>query len=171
MTNLLDIFDFKNSGQEQIKINDLIEELTFFFKTRESEEITFNTKKLKDGIPIIECNKAELSMIIYNLLSNSVYAIVDKKKHKGEIKIATDFKGNEYDIVVEDNGVGIDNDDLPNIYEAGFTTRADGLGIGLYFVNETLREHFSGKIQCESKYGHWTRFTIRIPKSASYKED
>jgi len=171
VTNLLELFDFKNSGKEQIKINDLIEELTFFFKTRESEEITFDTKKLKTGIPIIECNKAELSMIIYNLLSNSVYAIVDKEKPNGEIKIATDFKGNEYVIVVEDNGVGIDNGDIPNIYEAGFTTREDGLGIGLYFVNETLREHFSGKIECESKYGHWTRFVVRIPKSVNYKED
>jgi len=171
VTNLLELFDFKNSGKEGIKINDLIKELTFFFKTRESETINFNTEGLMDEIPMIVCNKAELSMIIYNLLSNAVYAIIDEEKSKGEIKITTDFKENEYIIVVEDNGVGIDKKDMSLIFEAGFTTRSDGMGIGLYFVSETLRENFYGIVECESQYGHWTRFTIRIPESVNYKED
>lgn len=171
VSNLLELFDFKNSGREGIKINDLIKELTFFFKTRESEAIYFNIEKLANGIPIIVCNKAELSMIVYNLLSNSVFAIVSDKKSKGEIKIATDFKDDEYSIVVKDNGIGIDKRNKPRIFEAGFTTKKDGMGIGLYFVSETLRENFYGTIECESQYGHWTRFTIKIPEAVNYKED
>lgn len=183
VTNLLKLFNFRGAGKEWLKINVLVKELIFFFKTRESEEINFNIENLNDEVPRIKCNKAEMSMIIYNLLSNSVYAIAEKEHPKGEIKITTDFKNDEYIIVVEDNGTGIDKDDIPHIYEAGFsrrekvvgtekgTEKEEGMGIGLYFVNETLRENFYGTIDCESQYGHWTRFTIRIPESVNYKED
>ncbi|MGD2087966.1 MAG: GAF domain-containing protein [Candidatus Aminicenantes bacterium] len=171
VTNLLKLFNFRNPGKEAININALIEELTYFFKTRESESIHFNTKELEDRIPIITCNKAELSMIIYNLFSNAVHAIVEKNITNGEIMITTDFIYGEYIIVVEDNGVGIDNKDISHIYEAGFSRKEGGLGIGLYFIYETLRESFWGTIECESQYGQWTKFTIKIPESVNYKED
>ena len=175
VTNLLKLFNFRNPGNEAININELIEELTYFFKTRESESIFFDTTELKDGIPKIICNKAELSMIIYNLFSNSVNAIVEKMNLqgdiKGEIRISTDFKNDEYIIIVEDNGVGIERNDIPHIFEAGFTKKEKGMGIGLYFVDETLRENFWGTIGCESLHSHWTRFTIKIPESVNYKED
>lgn len=171
VTNLLRLFNFRNPGKEAININTLIEELTYFFKTRESESIHFNTKELEDRIPIITCNKAELSMIIYNLFSNAVHAIVEKNITNGEIMITTDFIYGEYIIVVEDNGVGIDNEDISHIYEAGFSRKESGLGIGLYFIYETLRESFWGTIECESQYGQWTKFTIKIPESVNYKED
>lgn len=171
VTNLLKLFNFRNPGKEAININALIEELTYFFKTRESESIHFNTKELEDRIPIITCNKAELSMIIYNLFSNAVHAIVEKNITNGEIMITTDFIYGEYIIVVEDNGVGIDNKDISHIYEAGFSRKEGGLGIGLYFIYETLRKSFWGTIECESQYGQWTKFTIKIPESVNYKED
>jgi ligand-binding sensor domain-containing protein/signal transduction histidine kinase len=171
VSNLLKLFDFKKRGKQEVKINELIVELKFFFKTKESESIRFNTDGLNDSLPTIRCHKAELSMIIYNLLSNAVYAIGEKDHSRGEIKVKTDFRNDEYFIIVEDNGIGIDKNDIPKIFEAGFSKKEGGLGIGLYFVDEILRESFYGTIECESQYGYWTRFIIKIPKSINYKED
>jgi signal transduction histidine kinase len=171
VSNLLKLFDFRNAGREEVDINSLTREITFFFQTKESDSIIFNTDNLNVEIPPITCNKAEFSMLIFNLLSNSVDAVEKKDHANGEIKISTDFRNDEYVIVVEDNGIGIIESNIPRIFEIGFTTKEKGLGIGLYFVNETLKKNFWGEIKCESQNGDWTRFTVIIPESVNYKEN
>ena len=174
VTNLMKLFNFRESGKKSVDINELIKELIFFFKTKESESLRFITDKLNENIPPIRCHQPELSMIVYNLLSNSVFAISNRTNQIdpiGKIEIETDFNEEEYIIIVEDNGTGIDVNDINHIFEAGFSTKKEGMGIGLYFVTETLREHFYGTIVCKSQYGGWTRFIIKIPMSVNYKED
>ena len=72
------------------------------------------------------------------------------------------LQGQAVQILIQDTGKGIAPEDLPHIFEAYFTTKDHGSGLGLLFVYDAITDH-GGKIQVESKKGQGTRFEILLP--------
>jgi signal transduction histidine kinase len=64
-----------------------------------------------------------------------------------------------------DNGKGIPEEILPKIFEPFFTTKRGkgGSGLGLHILYNLVTQKLKGTVQCESKKGKGTKFTIRIP--------
>ena len=93
--------------------------------------------------------------IIFNLLKNAFY---QRRKHdKGDIKIKTNNKS----IIIEDNIIGINNDELKRIFDNTFTGEHEGTGLGLSFSRIAM-ESMGGTIECESHYLHYTKFTLKF---------
>jgi two-component system, sensor histidine kinase FlrB len=69
------------------------------------------------------------------------------------------------EIEVHDTGPGIAKEDLPHIFEAGFTTRPGSSGLGLAVCQRILRQH-GGRITVESRYGHGATFRLSLPPAA-----
>ena len=67
------------------------------------------------------------------------------------------------EILVRDTGPGIAPDDLPRIFEAGFSTRAGSSGLGLAVCHRILEQH-AGSISVESRYGCGATFRLRLPR-------
>ncbi|MBX2901004.1 MAG: hybrid sensor histidine kinase/response regulator [Cyclobacteriaceae bacterium] len=106
-----------------------------------------------------------LSMILTNLLSNSIIYCNTFVESTIAIEAAIDLK--EARIKVADNGIGIDKNLLPRVFEMFFraTDRSDGAGLGLYIVKEAV-DKLKGSILVESVYGEGTTFFISIPNQA-----
>lgn len=66
------------------------------------------------------------------------------------------------EIEVRDTGPGIAEEDLPRVFEAGFTTRPGSCGLGLAVCQRILRQH-GGRITAESRYGHGAAFRLTLP--------
>jgi len=110
----------------------------------------------------IQADIAAVEQIFTNLLSNAVkYA-----KHAPEIQVTGHLEEDEAIIRVRDYGVGIDEDDLPNMFQRFFRARTStgiaGTGIGLNLV-KTLVELHNGSITVESKKGEGSMFIVRLP--------
>ena len=163
ISNLLNLYDFKKIKKEVIDVNKNIKDVIFNFKHR-NNNIDFDTSNLKDDIPDLLCYKVELSMVFYNIINNAISAIEEKEKRSGRIKFYTELKNDNYIIKIEDDGIGISNEKIEKIFEAGYSTKEEGVGIGLYFVKEILQNNFYGIIECNSTKGKGTTFTINIPK-------
>ena len=107
-----------------------------------------------------------ISIIIDNLLSN---AVKYQKPASGNPKVNVTAKVDEHtaNIEIEDNGIGIIEGHLNNIFKMFFrsSTTANGVGIGLYIVKEALAK-ISGDISVSSIYGEGTTFRIIIPNFA-----
>jgi signal transduction histidine kinase len=128
-----------------------------------------------DEIPMVEANSVKIASIIYNLLINAVVAInrVKNIKHFGEIEIRT-FKNIKnrsnrseptVSITIQDNGIGIDRNMQPLIFERGFSTTKNmgGTGIGLFVAKEILFA-YGGTIEIVSSIvGQGTTFQIDLP--------
>jgi signal transduction histidine kinase len=69
------------------------------------------------------------------------------------------------EIEVRDTGPGIPEEDLPRVFEAGFTTRPGSTGLGLAVCRRILEQH-GGSIAAESKAGHGATFRVRLPAAA-----
>jgi signal transduction histidine kinase len=80
----------------------------------------------------------------------------------GKLLIQAQIQGKAVRIIMRDNGKGIAAEDLPRIFEAYFTTKDHGSGLGLLFVYDVITDH-GGKIQVESKINQGTTFEILLP--------
>ena len=104
-----------------------------------------------------------MSVILNNLISNAVkYQKPEEKNPKVIISIETN--GQQAKIVIEDNGVGIIEEHLNNIFKMFFRSNftVTGLGIGLYIVKEALTK-IGGDISVHSQHGTGTRFVLNVP--------
>ncbi|MEY8247461.1 MAG: ATP-binding protein [Bermanella sp.] len=124
------------------------------------------------GIHDVPCIPSEIEQVILNLLKNSAQALQGYKSQKecaenghSQIQIFTRQNEQMAELIIEDNGPGMDEDTTRHIFEPFFTTKEVGLGTGLglsvsFFI---ITNHHQGQMRVESTLGSGTRFTISLP--------
>jgi two-component system NtrC family sensor kinase len=120
-------------------------------------------------LPMVTCNIGELNQVFLNLIINAAQAIeqqVGDSGRQGEIRIGTEVRDGHVVVTVADTGPGIPLELQERIYEPFFTTKevGKGTGQGLALARTTVERHL-GSIECDSRPGDGTRFTIRLPLS------
>ncbi len=106
------------------------------------------------------CNQESLKHILENLVSNAI----DAMDFDGKLILSGEKSGAEIIICCEDNGCGIPEECMENLFNPFFTTKDPGKGTGLgLFVVYSEVEKLSGEIKVESKVGTGTTFRICLP--------
>lgn len=123
-------------------------------------------KRLSDSLPKINGNFMQLQQVVLNMLTNAQMALLEANKDKKEIVIETRLKGddNMVEILIKDNGNGIEPQHLSKIFNPFFTTKeaGKGTGLGLSISYGIIKEH-NGRIYAESKVGEGAAFYIELP--------
>ncbi len=110
--------------------------------------------------PFVCLNEDKFGQVIINLIRNAAYATTEDA---GEIKIGVSTNGNQALIEVQDNGCGIPEEHLDQIWTPFFTTKGEeGTGLGLDICKRIIEEH-NGSISCASQVNVGTTFTIALP--------
>lgn len=148
------------------------EQVSRYANVHDSIDATFTilNTKLKDRIgvvkmydpnmPVIECFPGQLNQVFMNLLSNAIQAI----EGEGEISVTTRVLEEEIEIMVSDNGSGMNTETQQKIFEPFFTTKDVGMGTGLGLsISYGIIEKHSGTIHVVSKEGVGTQFIIKLP--------
>ena len=125
---------------------------------------------LNEDIQKIHGDKIALEQLIINILLNARDAIIKKRnvdnepEFNGTIRIVTKENKELMNLILEDNGIGIPDNMIKEIWSPFFTTkrRAGNTGIGLSISNKIIKEH-NGDVTIESKKGIGTRFVISFP--------
>lgn len=117
-----------------------------------------------EGAPAIRGNQNQLVHLFINLLQNSVDSLREKGGEGREIRIRCRQEGEEVWLAFEDNGKGISRDAMTRIFDAFFTTKkvGQGVGLGLSICHRIVQQH-GGKIDVQSEEGEWCCFTMRFP--------
>ena len=105
-----------------------------------------------------------LKYVMYNLFKNAFHHRNTEDFH---IHITMSKEGNNNSISVTDNGSGISNETMRNIFQDFYTTGKSGsYGLGLPFCRKVMHA-FGGDIQCKSELGEWSQFTLSFPLMSS----
>jgi signal transduction histidine kinase len=114
-------------------------------------------------IPEVECFPDQLNQVFMNILVNAAHAI----EGNGKITIRTRTDGENVTIGFSDTGKGISPQNLPKIFDPGFTTKGVGVGsgLGLPICYRIVKEH-GGRIDVQSELGKGTTFTVTLPPKA-----
>jgi len=159
----------------------IIEELTNYARVKELvlSEITLDgwlksvvrEQTIPDGILIeldlkssaraqFDVNK--LRQVIVNLLNNAVQALEQNSSQDKILRVSSEFLNGIYEIKITDNGVGMSSEVKDKIFDPLFSTKSFGVGLGMVVVESLIKQHH-GEIQVESKEGHGTTITLRLP--------
>jgi two-component system nitrogen regulation sensor histidine kinase NtrY len=110
---------------------------------------------------ITKIDRTQLIRIITNLVKNAIQAIPDGNKNP-RIDVRVFIQNNQILLAIKDNGIGIDESIKQSIFEPKFTTKTNGMGLGLAMIKNIV-ESYNGTITCESKPGDGAVFLVNLP--------
>ena len=125
---------------------------------REHVEIIFSPEK-ELTVTLIE---EPIKIVVYNLINNAIEAFNEAGQDDGKIVITESLKDDILKINVKDNGPGMTEETVENIFNPFFTTKDAGTGLGLYIVITELKK-INGQIRVKSTIEKGTEFIIEIP--------
>ena len=149
--------------QEEMNVNKSIESaLTLISALSKVKNIEI-VEELAGDLPLIWANKNQIQQIIINLCNNAMDAVLEKKE-TGKVWIRTSWDKKLISIVIEDDGIGMDNETRKKIFVPFYTTKdvGKGTGLGLSLCYEIVQKH-NGEILVESEPGKGAKFTVKLP--------
>ncbi len=157
----------ENQNKLPVNLNSIIQKIYFDAQQRVSRDVEIELN-LNHQIPEISGDEEQLITLLENIIDNAAHAI----KGRGRITIITDTREHWDEVaqkffsmvVVEiaDTGEGMSEEVLESIFQPFFTTRKEGVGLGLIIAKEIVESH-KGKIAVQSKQKIGTNVTIYFP--------
>jgi nitrogen fixation/metabolism regulation signal transduction histidine kinase len=112
---------------------------------------------------IAKFDRTQLIRVVTNLIKNGIQSIPDDAEDPKIIVHVSSSMGSMVKITVQDNGIGISEDNKSKVFEPKFTTKTSGMGLGLAMVKNIV-ETYNGTINFISEKGKGTMFTVTFPK-------
>ncbi len=139
-----------------------IKELFNYIRIQLPPHITDNLVQFKVGCNNLRivANKIRVSRAIINLVENALKAV---DPVTGSIQVFADKEEDKVTILVKDNGIGIEQDKLDQVWKVGYTTGLDNIGLGLNFVKQVVNSH-QGEIKLESIKNIGTEVKMYFPE-------
>jgi signal transduction histidine kinase len=159
MSNVATSFsDFATLPKTQLEKTDIVEATKKVVEIFEQNNISLETSS--ENI-FIKLDKEQWIRVMTNLIKNSIQAIPHDREPIIHVKITESLK--TVKVIVSDNGLGVSKNNRDKIFEPKFTTKSDGMGLGLGIVRSIINSH-RGKISYKSKSKKGTDFKISLPK-------
>jgi signal transduction histidine kinase len=144
----------------RVSLNAIVHNILYFIDVRfQSGDITI-IKDLDDDLPEIYADEVQVSQVLVNLITNSVYAL----SGGGQIKVVTTKAKNHVSLIVKDTGTGMPAEVKEKIFEPFYTTKpvGQGTGLGLSVVKGIVDSH-QGKILVSTSLNKGTKIEIQLP--------
>ena len=145
-----------------VDVREVLEEAVGFCEHIIREARVTVVREYAQDLPKVSAVPGQLHQVFVNLVTNACNAVDDDG---GEVRLSTRLVGHErVEIRVEDNGVGIAEEDLERVFEPFFSTRrrGKGTGLGLSIVKNIVEQH-RGSIEIESELGAGTKVIVTLP--------
>jgi len=119
---------------------------------------------LTDVLSPVKGNMIQLEQVLLNFIRNGIDSIEKNRSQERIVRINTSQKGKKIQVTVTDSGEGISEDVLPKIFDAFYTTKLDGMGIGLSISRSIIEAHL-GKITARSLPEGGAEFSFELPEA------
>lgn len=144
----------------EIDVNQLIEETAKLVHHLRSE-ISYEIALALDATVLIKINRQELQQVLVNLLTNAIQALPQKN---GVVRLESKNLGRKgVQIIVKDNGIGMDTDSTDKVFNPFYTTKTQGEGTGLGLsISYGLVRRYGGNIEVSSELNKGTEFIVTL---------
>ena len=163
--SLLAIGKKENQIRAPLSLNELIRDVLLLVETDlESHHIALRTT-LDETIPEVLADRVQLQQVLLNLINNSVEAMdsVNANSRLLRVRIERDESQNIV-VTVQDSGPGIDPQNIKRIFDRFFSTKAQGMGMGLAICRSIIEAH-NGRLWAEASVQQDSLFRLSLPHS------
>jgi two-component system sensor kinase FixL len=149
--------------RQRVNLNDLVTNVARIVNPNAMLQSCKVETLLEPDLPAIEADPIQLQQVLLNLVINSFDAMRDTPLSRRKVVIATERNADDaIRASVRDYGVGISEEARDRLFDHFFTTKAQGLGMGLAIVRSIVQSH-GGTIAAENVEGGGARFYFALP--------
>ena len=154
------------SDRELLDINEIIREMTVLLHDKANRTSISIRTELDSGLPLITADRVQLQQVLMNLILNGIEATKDAT---GELTVtSTRADDGQLLVSVSDSGIGLPGGEVDRIFEAFFTTKAQGTGMGLSISRRIIESHGGCLWACaNAEKGATFQFTLPTDMAAS----
>ncbi|HLA85811.1 MAG TPA: ATP-binding protein [Thermoguttaceae bacterium] len=161
LDNFLNYTKSRELRREPASLNDQIERVLDFFRPQAKEAGIELATYLSPDLPTVLLDREAFHGALLNLVLNAQQAVAAG----GQIVVRTYATSDGVAMDLIDTGCGMDEDTRGRIFDAFFSTKSGGSGLGLPTTRKIVEAH-GGEISVQSEPGHGTQFTIKLPVPA-----
>ena len=163
ITRLRALFSKKDFTLEPLDLNEATREVIALSLSELQRNRVVVQSELADDLPNVAGDRTQLQQVILNLVRNASDAMVGVHDRPRQLLIRTEREdGDRVRLAVRDAGVGLDRQSMDKLFDAFFTTKSDGMGIGLS-VSRSIVERHHGRLWAEPNDGPGATFSLSIP--------
>jgi PAS domain S-box-containing protein len=164
ITRLRALFSKKDASTESVDLNEATREVIALSSSKLQKNKVILGLELADDLPFVTGDRVQLQQVILNLLVNASDAMstVDGRPRKLLIKTEQD-EGDRVRLTVKDTGVGFDPETAGRLFDAFYTTKDDGMGVGLS-VSRSIIESHHGRLWAAQNDGPGATFAFSVPR-------
>jgi PAS domain S-box-containing protein len=145
---------------QSVDLNLVVSEVVWLTRVESDHRGVELTTELAGDLPAVRGDKVHLQQVFLNLFLNALEAMADTRERK-QLTVRTVCNGDAV-IEVRDTGPGISPEQLPRIFDPFFSTKKDGMGIGLSITRSLVESH-GGRIWAENNPGGGASFRFTLP--------
>jgi PAS domain S-box-containing protein len=150
--------------KDELDINDTIREVIALTRSELHSSGTSLRTQLSDALPLVRGDRIELQQVMLNLVLNAVEAMSRSHEGSRELLISTEQDGaNGVRIAVRDWGPGLKPESLDRLFDAFYTTKPDGMGMGLSICRSIIEAH-GGRVWASPNMPQGAVFQFILPQ-------
>jgi len=166
ISDLLNSFRPQQTEMQRVSVQDLLNDILATTADRINlKKVTLVKEFGEDCYLALDAPKIKIALL--NLIVNALEAVAE---NTGVLTVSTHVAADSFYVEIADNGVGISAENQNRLFEPYFTSKNNGLGLGLTATLNILQSH-RATVEVESEEGHGTSFTVTFPLEVEEKEE
>ncbi|MEO8048419.1 MAG: ATP-binding protein [Nitrospirota bacterium] len=163
ITRLRALFRKREATAESVDLNESIREVIELSLGELQKSRVIVRTELADDLPLVTGDRVQLQQVVLNLLLNALDAMIGVKDRPRQLVVRAERRDGECVCVsVQDSGVGFEPHAVDKLFEAFYTTKQDGMGMGLS-VSRSIIESHHGRLWAVPNDGSGATFSFSIP--------
>jgi PAS domain S-box-containing protein len=165
LTRIRDFTRKRDTQREALDINSAIADTVRLVAGDAQRKRVQIRAELAPGLPLVSGDRTQLQQVLINLAINGIDAMASTPEPARSLTVQTRSGSSDHvEVAIADHGHGIAPDILPRIFDAFFTTKGDGMGLGLSLARSIVESH-NGRIWADNNDsgGATFRFTVPVP--------
>lgn len=147
----------------RLEVNDVVNDVVCLVQREISNHRVSLRLQLATDLPPLLGDRVQLQQVLINLVINGIQAMADVADDTHELLIESRWDSDGHVLVaVQDSGTGIDPENADRLFDAFFTTKADGMGMGLSICRSIIEAH-GGRVWASNNAGHGATFQLSLP--------
>jgi len=146
-----------------VNLNGLIREVLELVRSELRNSLTEVRAELDENLPALTADRVQLQQVMFNLVTNAVDAMSAVVGRDRILRIKSEHRESEGVLItIEDSGTGIAPENIDRLFKSFFTTKTNGMGMGLAICQSIVESH-GGRLSASPAHPHGAAFKIVLP--------
>ncbi len=157
------VFRADPEQRSAVKVNELVRDVLALSQTELRKSLIEVRTELAETLPVLSADPVQLQQVIFNLVKNAIDAMDPVVGRDRILRIKSEHGGSQWLVVsIEDSGVGIAPENMDRMFKSLFTTKPNGMGMGLAICQSIVESH-GGSLTASPAHPHGAVFRLSLP--------